>query len=68
MDIKLSEMYPGFTLMICFGKYAGFHIRNVEDTFGICLGWMAITCYNYDYEQALLTLIREDEPIPIITK
>lgn len=62
MHKRMSKLFPGFTLMVVFGSYGGFHIRYAEDTLGICLGWMAITCYFYDYEDALKVLIdKKDE-------
>lgn len=57
----ISKMYPGFSVMLCFGKYGGFHIRNSEGVFGICLGWAALTFYGYDFEEGLGVLIRKNE-------
>lgn len=53
----ISRVHPGFTAMLCFGKYGGFHIRFSEGTLGICLGWVALTFYAYDYEMAVGVLM-----------
>lgn len=57
----ISKMYPGFTVMLCFGKYGGFHIRNSEGVFGICLGWAALTFYTYDLELGMDALVSKAE-------
>ena len=64
MDMKkdhISRIHPGFTVMLAFGKYGGFHFRKSEGTLGICLGWMALTFYAYDYEEGVGVLIDKAE-------
>jgi len=54
---NLNDRFPGFTITICFGKYSGFYIRNAPETWGVCLGWMAITFYYFDQEEAVKALL-----------
>lgn len=56
-DKKLSQLFPGFTFTICIGEYAGFHFRKAENVLGVCLGWIAFTCYMFDHETAMTALI-----------
>ena len=41
------------SLLICFGKYGGFHGTAHADAWHICLGWVGITVFWYDAEDAL---------------
>jgi hypothetical protein len=42
----------GVSLMVVIGKYGGFYIHKGHGSFRICLGWIAITFFNYDIEDA----------------
>ena len=40
----------GLTFMVVFGKWAKPHFRFGKGTYGICLGWMAISFVTLDIE------------------
>ena len=52
--MKLSERFPGRTVYVCFGKYAGFRIDPFYDgVWRIVFGWVSISACNFDIEQTM---------------
>lgn len=51
-------MNKGLSLMICFGGIVKPHIRFSHNSFRICLGFVAITLYLYDYETTIYNIIK----------
>lgn len=50
----------GFSITLCFGKYAGFYTRFQDYSWRICLGWVALTIYpRTDLEAFIDTLVME---------
>ena len=51
VDQLKDEMKKGWTCMLTFGKYAGFHIGFSRDyPFRLILGWIAFAICHYDVE------------------
>ena len=44
-----ENKHNGFTVTICFGRYAGFYF-STKQSIRICLGWVALSVYPYDRE------------------
>lgn len=57
----ISRQFPGLSISLCFGKYGGFNIRWSEGIAGICLGWVALTCYAFDTEEAVSALLNKKD-------
>jgi len=48
------------TFIISFGKYGGFYFYN-ENTFRVCLGWVAFTWFPFDIDMVLRKLFCRDD-------
>ena len=47
------------TLTLAIGTYGGFYTTFTKRSWRICLGWIAITLYFYDFENAITRLKHE---------
>lgn len=54
----------GFSITLCFGRYAGFYAHAHETNWRICLGWVALTIYFCDLEAYVQTLRNNPNPRP----
>ena len=53
-------MKNGFSITLCFGRYAGFYITISKINFRICLGVVALTVYwTTDLEQFINYLMNK---------
>lgn len=41
------------SILIAIGKYGGFYLYKGNDSYRICLGWIAFTLFTYDVEKAI---------------
>ncbi len=54
----------GLSFTLVFGTYGGFHIlwqRKTTGSVRICLGWVALTMYLYDMENAISNLLKSKD-------
>jgi len=56
-------MSKGFSILLAIGKYGGFHMICRHSALRFCLGWIAITFYLYDYEEAIEALAMDHEEL-----
>ena len=52
----------GASLTLVIGAYGGFHLRYNKGSMGICLGWIALTFYPYDLENAMSKYFIKEKP------
>jgi len=50
----------GISFLIVIGSYGSFHFTNTKSAMHLCLGWLAITIFYYDIENAIAkTLLKK---------
>lgn len=52
-------MVPGFTLCICFGKYAGWGIVTNDIGYRLILGWVSFSLLPFDVEATVVKFLNE---------
>lgn len=58
----MIKSHKGFSFLMCFGGYGGFHFTFGSDALHLCLGCVAFTLFFYDVESAMSSILKNQKP------